>query len=460
MKTGSNAEMPASLSRVMTSPGTRGTSGGKMKILSGLNLRNPAANGCVPFCSAMTVAMLFILSASVWGQSQKDQVCQGGYGGGCGTAPSRRNEPRQPSARDLEIERHNQGIHTYNAALDAYRRGDYATALDLYQQALAILPRDRDCLAAIPRTRGVMAYKKGDYAAALDYYQQALAFQPRDKSLLNSVASIHGMMAAQQGDAAWNRKDFAAALAFYQQAFAYYPDNAWRDNIANARRALDNQDATAKIQGVVNSFPKPDAKTSAAGNLSFDDFGDSAPGGTKKGLFGTNISDPKIVERATGKVGTDTKAGDQLLSAAKTAEHGGDLTANYDRGTATATGSLVFPKPGVDLSTYSERAKKDPQVISMLKELDSLQARRSELEHERVEAHARTPSVFMEHERDEMVKERNASVDKAAMRKATKKLDTLEAEYQLNVAVISYKTQEIEKRHREIDTEVEAPKAK
>jgi hypothetical protein len=76
--------------------------------------------------------------------------------------------------------------------------------------------------------------------------------------------------------------------------------------------------------------------------------------------------------------------------------------------------------------------------------LDSLQARRGELERER----------------DELVKERNASVNKAAMRKATAKLDKLEAEYQLNVAVISYKTQEVEKRHREIDTEVEAPKAK
>lgn len=420
-----------------------------MKIWSGSSLRNPAGHDGILFFCATAVATLFVLSSPLWGQSQKDQVCQGGYGGGCGTAPSRRNEPRQPSGRDLEVERHNQGIHAYNAALDAYRRGDYATALDLYQQALAILARDRDCLAAIPRTRGMMAYKKGDYATALDYYQQALAVLPRDRYLLNAVASIHGMMAAQQGEAAWNRKDIAAALAFYQQAFAYYPDNRWRDNIAIAQKALrqeaDDKDATTKIQGIVDSFPKPDAQTSKAGNLSFDDFG-SVPGDTKKGPFGTNVSDPKLEGRATGPatVGSDTKAGDQLLSAAKTAEHGGDLTPNYDRGTATAAGSLVFPKSGVDLSTYSERAKKDPQVISMLKELDSLQARRSELEHER----------------DELVKQRNVAVDKAAMDKATAELDKKETEYQENVASISQKSNALEKRHREIDTEVEAPKAK
>ena len=421
-----------------------------MKIWSGSSLRHPAGHGGIPFFCAMAVATLFVLSSPLWGQSQKDQVCQGGYGGGCGTAPSRRNEPRQPSARDLEVERHNQGIHAYNAAVDAYRRGDYATALDLYQQALAILPRDRDCLAAIPRTRGMMAYKKGDYATALDYYQQALAVLPRDRYLLSAVASIHGMMAAQQGEAAWNRKDIAAALAFYQQAFAYYPDSRWRDNIAIAQKALrqeaDDKDATTKIQGIVDSFPKPDAQTSKASDLSFDDFGGSAPADTKKGLFGTNVSDPKFAGQAPGptKVGTDTKAGDQLLSAAKTAERGGDLTANYDKGTAVASGSLVFPKSGVDLSTYSERAKKDPQVISMLRELDSLQARRSELEHER----------------DALVKQRNVAVDRVAMDQATVELNKKEQEYQDNMALISQKSNALEKRHREIDTEVEAPKAK
>lgn len=421
----------------------------KMKTCTGSNLRNSAGDGRVPFCNAMALAILFVFASAsaspVWGQSQKDQVCQGGYGGGCGTAPSRR-EPRQPSARDLEVDRHNQGIHIYNAAVEAYRNGDYATALDLYQQALAILPRDKDCLAAIPRTRGLMAYKKGDYATALDYYRQALAFLPGNRYLLNAIASTHGMIAAQQGDAAWNRKDIAAALAFYKQAFAYYPYDPWRDNIANAQKALDDKNATTKIQEIVDSFPKQDAQISKTSNLSFDDFSGSAPGDTKKGQFGTKVSDPKLVGAAKGpaKVGTDTKASDQLKSAAKTAEHDGDLTANYDKGTAVASGSLVFPRSGVDLSTYSDRARKDPHVISMLRELDSLQARRSQLERER----------------DELVKQRNVAGSGALMEQATVQLDKKEKEYQENVALISQKTQEVEKLHREIDTQVEAPKAK
>jgi hypothetical protein len=46
------------------------------------------------------------------------------------------------------------------------------------------------------------------------------------------------------------------------------------------------------------------------------------------------------------------------------------------------------------------------------------------------------------------------------MDKATAELDKKETEYQDSVALISQKSRDLEKRHREIDTEVEAPKAK
>jgi hypothetical protein len=66
----------------------------------------------------------------------------------------------------------------------------------------------------------------------------------------------------------------------------------------------------------------------------------------------------------------------------------------------------------------------------------------------------------LERERDELVKQRNVAVDKVAMDKATAELDRKETEYQDSVALISQKSRDLEKRHREIDTEVEAPKAK
>jgi len=225
-----------------------------------------------------------------------------------------------------------------------------------------------------------------------------------------------------------------------------------QENLALALKALsleqqneDNKNASSKIQGIVDNFSKSDAQLSTPSKLTFDDFGGSAPANTTKSAFGSNVANPKLEASPTqpAKVGSNTKSGDQLMSAANTAKHDGDLTANYDAGTATSAGSLVFQKSSIDLSTYSERARKDPQVIAALMELDSLQAKRSQLERER----------------DELVKQRNAAVDKAAMDKATAELDRKEKEYQDNVAVISQKSKDLEKRHREIDAEVEAPKA-
>jgi tetratricopeptide (TPR) repeat protein len=276
-----------------------------------------------------------------WAQSQKDQVCQGGYGGGCGIAPTRPREPRGPSARDLEVERHNQGIHAYNAGTDAYRRGDFVTALELYQQALAILPRDRDCLAAIPRTRAWMAYKNRDYATALDYYQQALAFLPHNKYLLHMTANTRGMIAGQQAEAAWNRKDIAAALAFYQQAFAYDPDDAWRDNIALARKELQRdqgnkerqQHTQQSLSELTSTARVPAGSGSTTSSLDFKtaDTG-TADKGSNKGLFGTtsNPANPQLDTSSSAAAVAVQSATDHLTSAATSSAAANDSAISHE----------------------------------------------------------------------------------------------------------------------------------
>lgn len=290
---------------------------------------------------------ILIGPAGSWGQSQKDQVCQGGYGMGCGTAPSRPREPRQPTARDLEVERHNQGIHVYNAAVDAYRRGDFPTALKLYQQALAILPRDRDCLAAIPRTRAWMAYKNRDYATALDYFQQALAFLPHNKYLLHMTAATRGMMAGQQGEAAWNRKDFAAAIAFYQQAFAFDPDDVWRDNIALARKELqrergnkERQQQTEQSLSQIAETARLEAGTSPTGSsLGFKtaDTGTENQG-SNKGLFGTtsNPANPQLDTSPSAPAAAVQSATDHLTSAASSGAAAKDNAISKEMAKSTA----------------------------------------------------------------------------------------------------------------------------
>jgi tetratricopeptide (TPR) repeat protein len=279
-------------------------------------------------------------------QSQKDQVCQGSYGGGCGTAPSGPRQPREPSARDIAIERHNEGVHAYNAGIDASRKGDYAAALDYYQQALAILPRDLDCLTAIPRTRGTMAYKSGDYATALDYYQQALAIAPRDKHLLSAVATIRGVMAAHQGEAAWKRNDIAAALAFYRQAFAYDPDPTWRDNIALAQKELQRLEATTHRQqqteqslSTLAETAKMPAGSSAPSALGFKTV-DTRPGSevTGTGIFGSasNPANPQLDPSPSAAAVAVNSATDHLTSAVNSGAAANDAAISQEKAKSTA----------------------------------------------------------------------------------------------------------------------------
>ncbi len=393
-----------------------------MKIWSGPNRRKPAAHGYARFCGAMVVAMLFALSAPAWGQSQRDAVCQGSCGGGCGpcSAPPTRvaREPRGPTEAEVAAEaKREQAMAINDNAVAAFYREDYTAAKQLYLRYLELYPKNeiiRNNVALVENAIGWGFYKRGDYVSALACFQRAAEIQKH----LKQPSHTDGV-----------QENLALAL----KALSLEQQNE------------DNKNASSKIQGIVDNFSKSDGQLSTPNKLTFDDFGGSAPANTSKSAFGSNVANPKLEASPTppAKVGSNTKSGDQLMSAANTAKHDGDLTANYDAGTATTAGSLVFQKSSIDLSTYSERARKDPQVIAALMELESLQAKRSQLERER----------------DELVKQRNAAMDKTAMDKATAELDRKEKEYQDNVAVISQKSKDLEKRHREIDAEVQSTKA-
>lgn len=93
----------------------------------------------------------------------------------------------------------------------------------------------------------------------------------------------------------------------------------------------------------------------------------------------------------------------------------------------------------MDLSHFSERAKKDPEIVASLGWLTELQTKRRELDTQRTA----------------LTKERNLTMDPAAMQKLTEQLDKKNKEFADNLTAISEKTEQIEKRHREIDNAVE-----
>jgi tetratricopeptide (TPR) repeat protein len=394
-----------------------------MKMCTGWRLQDSRASPRARICCATLMAVLFVLSAPSWAQSQRDAVCQGSCGGGCGPcsspSPGRvEREPRGPTQAEIADQaKRERAAAIFNSAIAAWDRQDYATARSFFSQYLELYPKNevvRNNVALADNALGVDAYNRGDYVSALALFQNAAATQQHLKHPSHTDRVQENIGLAQKG-------------------------------LSVEKQEEDNRNASKTIQGIVDGLPKASALASTTSNLGFNDFG-GASATTTKGAFGSNVADPKLVGGGAGpsKAGTDTNAGDQLVSAAEAGKHGGDLTPNYDKGTALSAGSLVFQKSSVDLSTFSERAKTDPQVISTVKELDSLQAKRSQLERER----------------DDLIKQRNTAADGAAMAKATAQLEQKAKEYQNNLSVISEKSKELEKLHREIDAEVESPKAK
>jgi hypothetical protein len=322
-----------------------------------------------------------------------------------------------------------------------------------YQQRARALNESIDRANEL-RHQAWQAQRDKDYQEALRLYLEAQE-EYNGKYVGSEIAEAQGDIALASGDK-------PTALAFYEESERICR-SCWRrgvrknwisnlkkelaDELEAEKQSQDNKNAASKIKGIVDSLPSASAPAATTTSLGFDDFGGTATGTTTNGAFGSNVATPKLVGGAAGpsKVGSNTNAGDQLISAGATAKHSDDLTINYDKGTALSAGSLVFPKNGsVDLSTFSESARKDPQVLSTVKELDALQIKRSQLERER----------------DELTKRRNEAPDKAAMKKISDQVEQKAREYQDNLAVISEKTQDLEKRHREIDAQVAPPNAK
>jgi hypothetical protein len=164
---------------------------------------------------------------------------------------------------------------------------------------------------------------------------------------------------------------------------------------------------------------------------------------TTRDVFGTRKSNAKFPIAEAGQTGSNRKAGDQLKAAALEAKKGdkGDFRKNFDEGGAQSDGSLAAahtlgagPLP-IDLSHFSERAKKDPQIVASLNNLSKLESKRMQVDKEL----------------NQLTAQRNAAKDPGTMKELTKKLDQENKVKQANLVAITNTTQEIEKRHREID---------
>ena len=290
---------------------------------------------------------------------QCQAVCQGGSGGGCpggGGGGGGRGNGRS-SAEIQAVQQYNQAVDVYNRGIDAMRAGRYSEAEDDIRQALAIQPDLPNAATSLLLNQGFEAFSKGDYATALSDYQQILQIDPGDRGAPVHIAKARAAIAMTNGFAAWNRGDLQTALVFYKQAYGLdsfkgYLDsiNVLQDRLQQAAIQRRTSQAVSDLADTVANAQN--SRRAVASGLDFKPGGDPAAGKgptTTAGAFGDPVARPRLA--APGPIadrdGTDTRAGDQALAAARDGAAGGDLTPNYDVGRVQSAGPLAVAPQGI-----------------------------------------------------------------------------------------------------------------
>jgi tetratricopeptide (TPR) repeat protein len=281
-------------------------------------------------------------------------VCQGGSGGGCpggGAASGRRN-----AAEIQQIYQYNEAVDTYNKGLAAFRAGRNSEAEEDFRQALSIYPDVPNGRSALLLSQGWGAYSSGDFAGALNYYQQMLQIDPKDGQALYRIDQTRAAIAATTGNDAWRRGDLSSALADFKSAYDLYQFKSYLDSINTLQGQLrqEQQQAAARQQTsravsdlVATVAAAQDNRPVTTAGLDFKAAEDpsSIKGSSSPGLFGDPVAKPDLgppLAAAAPAEGGDTRASAQLKAAARDGAAGGDLTPNYDIGGVRSAGELAI----------------------------------------------------------------------------------------------------------------------
>ena len=115
----------------------------------------------------------------------------------------------------------------YRDGMSAQADGEYAEALENYEEALT-LEDDPNDKAFILYNMALVFASNGDHAKALDLYGQALDLNSKMPQALNNMAVIHhhlGSIAEESGDADEADRCFDQAADFWGKAIRLAPNN-------------------------------------------------------------------------------------------------------------------------------------------------------------------------------------------------------------------------------------------
>lgn len=187
--------------------------------------------------------------------AQKEAICQGSCGGGCGVCPSpRRSEGPSSTQINAAIAK---ASTLNNEGIAAWNRGEWGIAREKFQQAHANNPDSKVIFANLVNAThmvGQVDIEKGDWENAKNTFQSALYHVPDSKEFQRLWAMASEKVKEQrqgydrrrvaiklnnQGDDAWKRGDFVQALVLFQDALETDPENAdAQHNVAVAQKYL------------------------------------------------------------------------------------------------------------------------------------------------------------------------------------------------------------------------------
>ena len=115
----------------------------------------------------------------------------------------------------------------YRDGMSAQAEGEYAEALQNYQEALTLEedPTDR---SYILYNMGIIHASNGQHEQALTYYHEAIELNPRMPSALNNIAVIYhyqGEKAKETGNLETAEALFDKAAEYWKQAIRIAPNN-------------------------------------------------------------------------------------------------------------------------------------------------------------------------------------------------------------------------------------------
>ncbi|AKG20394.1 photosystem I assembly protein Ycf3 [Calothrix sp. 336/3] len=115
----------------------------------------------------------------------------------------------------------------YRDGMSAQTEGEYAEALDYYNEALT-LEQDSNDRSYILYNMGLIYASNGDHTKALELYHQAIESNPRLPQALNNIAVIYhyqGEKAKEEGDADGGEALLDQAADYWIRAIRMAPNN-------------------------------------------------------------------------------------------------------------------------------------------------------------------------------------------------------------------------------------------